>query len=115
MTGEIDCRSCGACCLGGDGRQGWADCTVADVVRMTRRVRAQLVPIDKLGWIHTECGAATPTVRSAEFGGVCAFLRGRPGERVSCRIYETRPEVCRKFRRGSASCREARREIGLSA
>ena len=104
-----DCRTCGACCLGGyDVPGGWADCTVDDVKRMSRAVRARLV---EGGW----AGAlpATPTVMTRQFGAVCAFLRGTPGKRCSCRIYVTRPEVCRTFLPGSRSCREARDEIGL--
>ena len=110
ITGE-DCQSCGACCLGGDEGQGWADCTAEDVMRMTHQVRKQLVPL-RLGWAHTERWVATPTVMT-KFGGTCAFLRGTPGKRVSCRIYDTRPEVCRTFKPGSASCREMRRKIEL--
>jgi Fe-S-cluster containining protein len=115
ITGE-DCRSCGACCLGGldDGR-GWADCTVEDVKRMTAQVRAQLVSIKYGSWIHTEARAATPTTSTKEFGEVCSFLRGTPGKRVSCRIYETRPDVCRNYKPGSLGCREAREQIGLPA
>jgi len=112
ITGE-DCQSCGACCLGGDEGQGWADCTVEDILRMTRQVRAQLVPL-QLGWSHTERWWATPVVMT-KLGGACTFLRGTPGKRVSCRIYETRPGVCRNFKPGSASCRAARQKIELSA
>jgi Fe-S-cluster containining protein len=110
ITGN-DCRSCGACCIGGDEGDGWADCTTEDVMRMTRQARAQLVPTSP-GWAHTDRWYATPTVMT-DTGGACAFLRGTPGKRVTCRIYETRPEVCRDFRPGSRGCREKRREIGL--
>lgn len=108
-----DCKSCGACCIGGDEGQGWADCSAEDVMRMTRQVRAQLVPIRSGGWSFTDRWYATPTVMT-KAGGACAFLRGTPGKHVSCRIYETRPEVCRKFKPGSANYRTMRKEIGLS-
>ena len=108
-----DCRACGACCLGGyDNGDGWADCTVEDVKRMSRSVRAKLVRI-KYGFFYTDARAATPTVMTKKFGTVCAFLRGTPGKRCSCSIYETRPEICRAFQLGSRPCREARAEIGL--
>jgi Fe-S-cluster containining protein len=107
-----DCRFCGACCLGGDEGQGWADCTVEDVLRMTRQVRARLVQI-RPGWFHTANWVATPTVMTYA-GGACAFLRGTPGKRVSCRIYATRPESCRTFKSGSASCRSVRQRLGIT-
>lgn len=117
ITGA-DCRSCGACCLGGhsDGR-GWADCTIEDVKRMTRQVRAKLVSVhgSSHGFAYSDARYATPTISTEEFGEVCSFLRGTPTKRVSCRIYETRPEVCRNYKPGSRGCREAREEIGLPA
>jgi Fe-S-cluster containining protein len=39
----------------------------------------------------------------------CTFL----DEEHLCRIYETRPCVCRAFAAGSAECTEARRRVGL--
>jgi len=97
-----DCKSCGACCLGEyeDGR-GFADCTVADVKRMSREVRDRLVR------------DATPTRMSPKWGKMCAFLRGKPGKEVSCHIYETRPGVCRAFRPGSKHCKDVRYAAGF--
>lgn len=110
-----DCKACGACCIGGDEGQGWADCTAEDVMRMTRQVRARLVPIRSGGgWSFTDRWYATPTVMNKSGDASCAFLRGVPGKRVSCRIYETRPDVCREFKPGSAGCRAMRKQIGLS-
>jgi Fe-S-cluster containining protein len=110
---SASCRSCGACCLGGlDDGHGWADCTIEDVVRMSRHVRDKLVGIQR-GFFHTDSIVATPTKFSEAFGATCAFLRGTPGERVSCSIYATRPRVCERFRPGSDHCRSARRELGL--
>ncbi len=43
------------------------------------------------------------------FLDTCAFLN----EDKLCRIYETRPEVCRKFEPGSDQCIEARRRLGI--
>lgn len=39
----------------------------------------------------------------------CPFLK----EDKLCRVYETRPEVCRKFEPGSDQCIEARRGLGM--
>lgn len=116
---EVDCRSCGACCIAEIGRpagaaqsSGWADCTVVDVARLSRGVRAKLAPVTH-GPIRTRAVAATPTRQIEGFGSICAFLRGTPGRRVSCRVYAHRPEVCRWFEPGSDDCRSARERIGL--
>ena len=94
---SLDCRSCGACCIAEVGRPedvasstGWADCTVIDVARLSRKVRAKLATVTH-GPIRTRAIAATPTRRIDEFGSICAFLRGTPGRRVSCRVYTNRP------------------------
>jgi Fe-S-cluster containining protein len=39
----------------------------------------------------------------------CLFL----GEDNLCSVYETRPQVCRRFAAGSAQCQEARARKGL--
>jgi len=113
ITGE-DCRSCGACCVGGlDDGGGWADCTEADVIRMSRNTRARLVPIRYGGFIFNEAQVATPTKMDPTFGKVCAFLRGTPGKRCSCSIYEERPSVCAQFKPGGEGCRSARADLEL--
>lgn len=99
------CRTCGLCCVGGDEGQGWADCTDRDVERMSPRVRAQLVEIREYGLAFSDAWCSTPTRFTDDFGGVCEFLRGTPGVRVSCRIYATRPDVCRDYKPGSRECR----------
>ena len=107
------CRSCGACCVGGyDDGAGYATVTPRDLVRMSRHVRRQLVTIDH-GAFADAPSMATPVEMTEEFGGICEFLRGTPGRRCSCRIYESRPEVCRSYAPGGESCLRARRELGL--
>jgi Fe-S-cluster containining protein len=112
ITGD-DCRSCGACCVGGfeDG-EGWADCTEEDILRMSRHARDRLVPM-RYSWNYTPAIGATPTRISDEFGKMCAFLRGTPGKRCSCSIYATRPAVCSSLKPGSAGCRAARAQLEL--
>ena len=118
-----DCRSCGACCVGDmDDGYGYGFATVStdDVKRMSRAVRARLHR-DRLtfpAWATEEGEGAehqlsTPTIVTDEFGKSCAFLRGTPGRRVSCGIYETRPDVCRRYKPGGIGCRTARAELGL--
>jgi Fe-S-cluster containining protein len=113
-NGKPDCRSCGACCVGTDTSDGWADCTDEDVRRMSRRVRATLVPISP-GWNYSTSWCATPVVTTKKFGAVCAFLRGTPGKRCSCAIYGTRPNTCRSFEPGARGCWEVRlAQLGLA-
>ncbi len=106
---EADCRSCGACCVAnGDGSDvldyGYADLTDADVVRMSPRVRAQLHEI----FVGGETRFATRAKQLSSGKYACQHLRGTPGQRCSCSIYATRPQICQKFRVGSAMCRAAR-------
>jgi Fe-S-cluster containining protein len=104
---EDGCRTCGACCVSSqETPYGWADVTDADVEKMSKRVRIKLVNAHFNG-----CHLATPTQWRDDLGcAPCGFRRGTPGRSVSCSIYETRPQVCRRFRPGSRACREARRE-----
>ena len=81
---------------------------------MSPHVRRQLVPI-RYGFNFNPAVAATPTRVDEAFGKTCSFLRGTPGKRCSCSIYSTRPSVCSEFRTGGAPCREARRQLELSA
>jgi len=112
ITGA-ECRSCGACCVGGlDDGYGWADCTAEDVARMSRRVRLQLVSI-RHGFNFNPAIAATPTRKNPSFGKTCTFLRGTPGKRCSCSIYETRPSICFRFKPGGEMCRSFRRALEL--
>jgi len=104
-----DCRSCGACCVAnGDGGDvlayGYADLTSEDVERMSPRVRSQLQEIVVGG----ETRYATRAKQISSGALACRYLRGTPGERCSCSIYKTRPDICRRFRVGSATCRLAR-------
>ncbi|HSX22565.1 MAG TPA: YkgJ family cysteine cluster protein [Gaiellaceae bacterium] len=108
ITSE-DCRSCGACCVAnGDGGDvltyGYADLTPEDVAQMSPHVRRQLHEF----FIGGETRYATRAKQLASGDVGCQFLRGTPGRRCSCSIYERRPEVCQKFRVGGAMCRAAR-------
>jgi len=113
---EAACRSCGACCVAnGDGGDvlayGYADLTPEDVVRMSPHVRRQLHELFIGG--ETRYATSAKQLASGEVG--CQHLRGTPGQRCSCSIYATRPDVCRKFRVGSALCRAARTALGITS
>lgn len=111
---EADCRSCGACCVSaGSGTDvldyGYADLTDEDVAQMSPRVRSQLMEI----FLGGETRHATRAKQLPSGAYACRYLRGTPGERCSCSIYATRPEICRRFRVGSPMCQDARRAAGL--
>ena len=106
---EADCRSCGACCVSaGSGTDeldyGYADLTDEDVARVSRRVRGQLHEI----FVGDETRYATKAKQLPSGALACQYLRGTPGERCSCSIYDTRPEICRTFRVGGTTCKLAR-------
>lgn len=107
---DLDCRTCGACCVGDmDDGEGFASVSVKDVLRMSRHAASRLYR----RYVGGEAYLSTPPVYSEEFGKACAFLRGTPGHRVSCGIYDSRPDVCRAFAPGSKECRWSREQIGL--
>ena len=106
---DADCRSCGACCVAnGDGgdvlAHGYADLSSENVERMTPHVRRQLHTL----FIGAEMRYATRAKHLASGDVGCQYLRGTPGQRCSCSIYENRPDICRRFPVGGAVCREAR-------
>ncbi len=106
---EADCRACGACCVSaGSGSDvldyGYADLTDDDVSRVSTRVRGQLHEI----LVGGETRYATKAKQLPSGTLACQYLRGTPGKRCSCSIYDTRPEVCRTFRVGSQMCKLAR-------
>ena len=107
MTTELDCRTCGACCVPGvDEPYGFAAVTAADFERMSSRTKRKLVQFRPGQY-------STPTVYTDEFGSICSFLRGTPGQRCSCGIYATRPDVCRRFKPGGVGCKQARIALGV--
>lgn len=107
-----DCRACGACCVAcGNGddvvRYGYADMTSEDVARVSPRVRDKLLAI----YIGGETRHATKAKQLLSGKHACLHLRGTPGQRCSCSIYDTKPDVCSDFRVGSAMCRMARKAL----
>jgi len=83
---------------------GYADVTSKDRDRLSPHVRRQL-----LETVHgNETWYSTQAKELSMGGAACLYLRGTPGQRCSCAIYETRPEICSDFRIGSRRCHEAR-------
>jgi Fe-S-cluster containining protein len=96
---NIDCDKCGACCQ-----------TFPVLVSEADAVREPRVK---------ECGLELPEflkrpgwdfkLHPLPFLEGCCFL----GENKLCTVYETRPDVCRKFEAGTEECAEARARVGL--
>lgn len=103
------CTSCGACCS-----TVYDDWTVADIQPQD----AERLGPRRLKLYAVDTGRDEPSwaTQAVERDGriVCRALRGTVGRRVSCRVYDDRPDVCRAFPRGSKGCLSARREAGLA-
>lgn len=99
---ELDCRTCGACCAPERNDPLYVGVTPDDIARMTRYFRDRYVA---RGSILTKLD---PVGRC-----VCVALRGELGERVSCSIYERRPDECQRLQAGSRECLAARDQAGF--
>lgn len=101
-SSSFDCRTCGACCAPQIRDAVYVGVTALDIARMTHRWRERHVAH---GAILTKLD---PVGRC-----VCVALRGAIGRRVSCAIYERRPNECRRLLAGSRDCLDARKQAGL--
>jgi Fe-S-cluster containining protein len=96
---EYDCTQCGACC-----RSFPIFASETDAVREPAiRQEARALP----EYIQTEDKAYQ--LFPLPFHSRCPYLK----EDELCRIYESRPSVCRRFEAGSEQCIEARRRQGI--
>lgn len=94
-----DCENCGACCRCFPIFASESDATREPSIRQQgRKLEEHLATEDKAYQLHP-----LPFLTS------CAFLK----EDQLCRIYATRPSVCRRFEAGSAQCQEARARVGV--
>jgi Fe-S-cluster containining protein len=126
ITSET-CRSCGLCCLAPHAQDAFCDVTAADVRRLGRwgnrnvlrpSIFAKLAAaIDgeqlPFGVIVTK--SIEPTRGPLEGCPLqpCVALRGTPGVKVSCSVYDRRPEACRSaVEPGDGTCR-ALRDLNL--
>ncbi len=100
------CLCCGACCIVYRASFYWAECDDAIPGGVPARLTDRVTLFQR----------ALRRTRS----GRCVALRGTPGRRVRCSIYESRPSVCRQYepawQPGSAGerCNEARARLGLA-
>ena len=103
------CTACGACCA----------CYIVYVPATEVTGRGENgngVPSD----LVTPCDRLRSAMKGTRgFRKRCAALEGIVGQRVSCRIYGSRPSTCRNFlaawegTRGNENCNRARLRYGL--
>ena len=94
-----DCENCGACCRSFPIFASEADARLEPRIRKeTKQLPEHLAGDDKVFQLHP-----------LPFQTRCAFLQ----DDQLCRIYATRPQVCRRFEAGSPQCIEARRRQGI--
>lgn len=93
-----ECMACGACCAYGP---QWVAVTKEEVKHLPEDMTEAAKP-EK--W--TIYGRKTPfrVMRVIGPEDRCAALYGRIGREVSCYVYQKRPEMCRRFERGSQEC-----------
>ena len=109
MTAELDCQSCGACCVNlpanrAEGFIYWVEIASDDALLARPDLVSKHVIRDAEG---------VPHLRIAPSDGRCLALRGALGREVSCGIYHHRPTPCRTVQPGDALCLRYRREHGV--
>lgn len=98
-SGTFDCTACGACCRCFPIFASTQDARREPKIESeTRKLEAHLSTDDKAYQLYP-----------LPFQESCAFLK----EDQLCRIYRTRPAVCRRFEAGSEQCIEARERVGI--
>jgi len=99
---NVNCVECGACCA-----SFRVDFHPSDGEAQGGRVPEGL---------YDELNVSIARMRGTDHAQPrCRALRGCIGERVSCFIYDERPDPCREFEAGSDACLRARRRHGLPA
>jgi Fe-S-cluster containining protein len=96
---KYDCMDCGACC------GCFPIFATEDDVVLEPQIKEKGIRVENCLRTHRVAYRMHPL----PFLDACAFLK----EDKLCRIYETRPEVCRKFESGSEQCIEARHRLGI--
>jgi Fe-S-cluster containining protein len=89
----LDCLDCGACCFGGE---EYVAVTQTDLTRMSGALQSRYVVRKK------------ERIFLKMVQGHCAALHARQGH-YSCRMYGSRPNVCKVVEVGSRECLDARR------
>lgn len=108
-SGELDCRSCGACCvnLPSNRAQGfgyWVEISGDDKLLGRRDLIKKHVVYDPSGVPHLKLA----------HDGRCLGLRGEVGTEVTCGIYHSRPTPCRRVEPGDDHCLRSRKAHGIT-
>jgi Fe-S-cluster containining protein len=124
---SADCQKCGLCCVSTEDQVSFADVTAKDEERLGKRyVHLHVVREDWLYSLTTvlSSGERVPHTgalatkwreqRSGPLRGIsactCVALRGSLLQKVSCAIYDKRPDVCRRaVKPGDRTCRQIRK------
>lgn len=111
-TEDLDCRSCGACCISDWDEATYVDLSEDDVRRLPKRVRLHVIRARHFP-AQVAAEPALATRHDAKGNCVCALLDGTIGGRVACSVYKSRPEACQRFPVGGSGCRLAREVAGF--
>jgi Fe-S-cluster containining protein len=98
---DYDCTQCGACCRSFPIFASEADARLEPMIRQEARQLAE----------HLQTSDKSYQLFPLPFQNRCPYLQ----DDALCRIYPTRPNVCRQFQAGSEQCIEARRRQGIPA
>jgi Fe-S-cluster containining protein len=100
---DFDCQSCGACCVNAkeniaEGVHHWVAIESNAVLWQRKDLVKKLVCHDEEGRPHLRL----------DLQHRCMALHGRIGDRVTCSIYNHRPQGCRKVQPGDRECLRSR-------
>jgi len=100
MSRDLDCLTCGACCIS-DPPRGFRV-----VIREDEVSRFPAPWILRVGRFP-----AIGTVIDAEGRAVCIGLEGAIGSSVGCSVHATKPAACRNFPIGGPLCLKYRKRL----
>jgi len=109
----VNCTECGACCLNFNVvRQHRVTLSTEDKERLFPKIGDQIFNTkdfyEKQGILAVGEEWAIKAVNGKNKIMMCSCLEGLVGKLVSCVVYEDRPQRCRNFLRGAASCKRAK-------
>jgi Fe-S-cluster containining protein len=107
-TDELDCKVCGACCIGNSSDGDFVPVSALDRKRLPRQYQKKLLetkPVEHGPW----------ALGLKRFGKheACVALKGTLGKDIVCDVYAQRPQQCRDFVKGSEECLKRRAEVFL--
>lgn len=102
----LDCKACGACCIGKSSDGDYVPVTALDRRRLPSKYVKKLQPVEG----DDTCTQALGLKRFGEHES-CVALKGTLGKDISCEVYSVRPDFCRTFEKGSDECHARRRAV----